>query len=262
MAIISVNASDSKWTSIQPSSKGWIIIHNNNIYLYNGTLKNITPINIVYLSKTYTNDEINERYGYLYYVNSFCLGNKTYVVCNAWDGCHMGKLDIDNRILYLYGGVLGQYYNLKSNNKEVLACFDNKEGMGAEPILIELRYNKSSNELIWIGDGFYGVRADLEKYLFNCVNNSTNYKIDDFVFAPFSFDYNSKDKYWLIYVDGIYFISNENESEGYKNISGFVKYNGTFYDFKRFELNNSKLYCLYLPFINGTISPNIILTNR
>ena len=248
--IVPVNASDSKWISIQPTSKDWVIIYNNNIYLYNGTLYDMTPKYIIYLNKTYTNNEINKCYGYFYYVDSFCLGNETYVVGNAWDGCHIGKLDINNRILYLYGGVLGQYYNLKSNNKEVLACFDNKEGMRAEPILIELRYNKSSNGLIWVGDNFYGLRTDLEKYLFNYINNSSNYKIDDFVFAPFSFDYNSKDKYWLIYVDGIYFISNENESEGYKNISGFVKYNGTLYEFKRFELNNSKLYCLYIPFIN------------
>ena len=48
----------------------------------------------------------------------------------------MGKLDINNKILYLHSRALGKYYNLKSNNKEVLACFDNKEGMGAEPILL------------------------------------------------------------------------------------------------------------------------------
>ncbi|NPA62405.1 MAG: hypothetical protein GXN95_02490 [Methanococci archaeon] len=252
------NALNSKWISIQPTSKDWIVVNNNNIYLYNGTLKNITPKYTIYLNKTYTNDEINKRYGYFYYVDGFCLGNETYVVCNAWDGCHIGKLDINDKILYLYSKSFGQYYNLKSNNKEILACFDNKEGMGAEPILVELKYNRSSNGLIWIGNDFYGLNKRLEMFLIDYLNNHTNYKIDDFFFAPFSFDYNSKGKYWLIYVNGVYFISNiskENESKGYidigyKNISGFVKYNGTFHDFKRFELNNSKLYCLYAPFIN------------
>ena len=51
----------------------------------------LTPKYIVYLNKTYSNDEINKRYGYLYYIDSFCLGNKTYIVCNVWDGCHIGK---------------------------------------------------------------------------------------------------------------------------------------------------------------------------
>ncbi|ACX73498.1 hypothetical protein Metvu_1645 [Methanocaldococcus vulcanius M7] len=244
------NALGSEWISIQPTSKDWIVVNNNNIYLYNGTLKNITPKYILYLNKTYTNDEINKRYGYFYYVDGFCLGNETYVVCNAWDGCHIGKLDINDKILYLYSKSFGQYYNLKSNNKEILACFDNKEGMGAEPIFVELKYNRSSNELIWVGNDFYGLNKRLEMFLIDYLNNYTNYRIDDFFFAPFSFDYDSADKYWLIYVKGVYFISNGNKSEGYKNISGFVKYNGTFHDFKRFELNNSKLYCLYIPFIN------------
>ena len=181
MTIIQANASDSKWTSIQPISDDWIIISNNNIYLYNGTLHNITPKYIVYFNKTYSNSEINECYGYLYYIDSFCLGNKTYIVCNAWDGCHIGKLDISNRTLYLWRLALGWYYKLKSNNNdEALACFDNKEGMGAEPILIELKYNKSSNGLIWVGDSFYGLNSELEKYLFNYVNHSEDYYFYEF----------------------------------------------------------------------------------
>ena len=74
----------------------------------------------------------------------------------------------------------GQYYNLKSNNKEVLACFDNKEGMKAEPILIELKYNKSSNGLIWVGDSFYGLNLELAKYLFKYVNYSKGYYFYEF----------------------------------------------------------------------------------
>ena len=60
MTIIQANASDSKWTSIQPTSDDWIIIYNNNIHLYSGTLHNITPKYIVYLNKTYSNNEIND----------------------------------------------------------------------------------------------------------------------------------------------------------------------------------------------------------
>ena len=247
LSIIPANASGSEWISIQPTSDNWVIIYNNNIYLYNGTLDNITPKYIVYLNKTYSNYGINERYGYLYYIDSLCLGNETYIVCNAWDGCHIGKLDINNRTLYLDSRVLGQYYTLKCNNKEALACFDNKEGMGAEPILIELKYN---NSLAWIGDNFYGLNLELENYLSNYLNESPNYKIDDFTFFPFSFDYNLKNRYWLIYVKGIYFIPKENESEEYRNISDFIKYNGTFYDFREFKLNDSKLYYLYAPYIN------------
>ncbi len=245
ISIISVNASNSKWTSIQSTSDSEIIIYNNNIYLYNGTLDNITPKYIVYLNKTYSNNEINNYYRYLYYIDSFCLENKTYVVCNAWDGYHIGRLDINNRTLYLYGRALGKYYNLKSNNKEILACFDNKEGMRAEPILIELKYNKSSNGLIWVGDSFYGLNSELKKYLFNYVNHSEDYYFYEFEPQHYCFDYNSKDKYWLIYVNGIFSVVYMKKDTSLKyvdnNISCFVKYNGTFYDFKNFNYSLSQI---------------------
>ena len=60
LSIIPANASGSEWISIQPTSDNWVIIYNNNIYLYNGTLDNITPKYIVYLNKTYSNNEIND----------------------------------------------------------------------------------------------------------------------------------------------------------------------------------------------------------
>ena len=166
ISILPVNASDSKWSSIQHNGDILIIIYNNNIYLYNGTLKNITPKYIVYLNKTYSNEEINRHFGYLYYKDSFILGNRTFIVCNAWDGCSIGKLDINDRTLYLYSFNLGEFYNLKSNNNDALGCFNNKEGMGAEPILVELKYNSTTNNLIWIGDSFYGLNLNLSKYLF------------------------------------------------------------------------------------------------
>jgi len=36
ISIIPVDASNSKWTSIQPALNDWIIISNNNVYLYSG----------------------------------------------------------------------------------------------------------------------------------------------------------------------------------------------------------------------------------
>ncbi|WP_456374820.1 hypothetical protein [Methanocaldococcus sp.] len=159
ISILPVNASNSKWTSIQSTSNSWIIIYNNNIYLYNETLKNITPkyIYLAYLHKTYSNEEINRHFGYLYYKDSFILGNRTFIVCNAWDGYSIGKLDINDRTLYLYSFNLGEFYNLKSNNNDALGSFNDKEGMGAESILVELKYNSTTNNLIWIGDSFYGL---------------------------------------------------------------------------------------------------------
>ncbi|WP_292459985.1 hypothetical protein [Methanothermococcus sp.] len=226
----------------------WIVINNNNIYQYNGTLNNITPkyIHIAYLNKTYSNDEINRHFGYLYYKDSFILGNKTYVVCNAWDGYCIGKLDINNRTLYLGSRApLGEFYNLKSNNNEALACFNNKEGMGAKPILIELKYNTSSNNLIWVGDNFYGLSLGLENYLFKYVNHSKNYYSYEFNPQDYCFDYNSKDRYWLIYTNGVFSVVYMRNDTSLKyvdnNIVCFVKYNGNFYDFKKFNHSLSQI---------------------
>ncbi|ADG12703.1 conserved hypothetical protein [Methanocaldococcus infernus ME] len=239
LSIITVNASGNR--IFITTSDNWVIIYNNNIYLYNGTLYNITPKYIVFFNKTYTSSEINEHYGYLFYIDSFYLANKTYFVCDAWDGCRIGKLDINNRKLYLYPWIpFGKYHSLKSNGKEALACFDNKEGMGAKPILIELKYNKSSKYgLTYKGDSFYGLNLELEEYLFKYVNHFKDYYTYDFELQPYTFDYNSKDKYWLIYVNGDYLVGYLKKDTSIKyvdnNISCFVKYNGTFYDFKNFN---------------------------
>ncbi|WP_232217808.1 hypothetical protein [Methanocaldococcus sp. FS406-22] len=245
ISIIPVSASSDDYIIVKPMlNNSWIILFNNNIYLYNGTLYNITPKYILYINKTYSNDEIDSRYPYL---NSFCLGNKTYVVFNAWDGCHIGKLDINNRTLYLEGRVLGQYYTLKSNNKEALACFDDKEGMRAEPIIVEFKYNKSSNSLEWVGDDFYGLNSKLADYLFNYVNHSKNYYFYELEIQPFSvsFDYNSKDKYWLIYLEGDLVVAYL-EKDGRLNyvdnyISCLVKYNGTFYGYRSINFPLSQI---------------------
>jgi len=246
ISIIPVSASSDDYIIIRPMfDNNWIIIFNNNIYLYNGTLYNITPKYIVYINKTYSNDEIDSRYPYL---DSFCLGNRTYVVFNAWDGCHISKLDINNRTLYLEGRVLGQYYTLKSNNKEALACFDDKEGMRAEPIIVEFKYNKSSNSLEWVGDAFYGLNLKLADYLFNYVNHSKDYYSYYFEmepFSPISFDYNSKDKYWLIYVEGdlsVAYLEKDGRLNYVDNdVSCLVKYNGTFYGYKSINFPLSQI---------------------
>ncbi|AEH06427.1 hypothetical protein [Methanothermococcus okinawensis] len=249
--ISSANASNIK----TQSTSALYLIYNNDIYLYNGTLYNITPkyIVITWMNKTYTNDEINKHFGHYYkpYRDIFILGNKSYVVYNAWDGYHIGKLDIKNRTLYLDGRVLGDYHKLKSNNKEVLACFDNKEGMGAEPILIELKYNTSSNNIIWVRYCYHGfyyeLSSKLEKYLFNHVNHSKNYYSYRYHYSEnYCFDYNSKDKYWLIYTKGIFsvaYMQNDDRLKYvYNNISCFVKYNSSsFYDFKMFNGSLSQI---------------------
>ncbi|MCQ6253912.1 hypothetical protein [Methanocaldococcus sp.] len=242
ISILPVNASDSKWSSIQHNGDILIIIYNNNIYLYNGTLKNITPKYIVYLNKTYSNEEINRHFGYLYYKDSFILGNRTFIVCNAWDGCSIGKLDINDRTLYLYSFNLGEFYNLKSNNNDALGCFNNKEGMGAEPILVELKYNSTTNNLIWIGDSFYGLNLNLSKYLFKLfkyINHSKNYYFYEFEPINYCFDYNPKGKYWLIYGNGIFsvvYMKNDTSLKYVDNYLKFlVKYNNIFYDFKYFN---------------------------
>ncbi|XRO74808.1 hypothetical protein ACO3TA_05305 [Methanocaldococcus sp. 28A] len=243
ISFLPVYALNSEWNSIQQNGDIWIIIYNNNIYLYN----DITPKYIVYLNKTYSNEEINRHFGYLYYKDSFILGNRTFIVCNAWDGYSIGKLDINDRILYLYGEVLGEFYNLKSNNNDALACFNNKGGMGAEPILVELKYNSTTNNLIWIGDNFYGLNLNLSKYLFNYINNVKNYYFYEFKPVSFCFDYNPKEKYWLIYGNGVFSVVYMRNDTSLKYVNSYlkflVKYNGTFYDFKYF--NNSLCQIVY-----------------
>jgi hypothetical protein len=144
---------------------------------------------------------------------------------------------------------LGWYYKLKSNNNdEALACFDNKMGMGAKPIILGFRYNVSSNSLEFIGNSRYDLHSKLANYLFNYVNHSKNYYSYHFEmepFSPISFDYNSKDKYWLIYLEGdlsVAYLEKDGRLNYVDNdISCLVKYNGTFYGYKSINFPLSQI---------------------
>ncbi|ADC70140.1 conserved hypothetical protein [Methanocaldococcus sp. FS406-22] len=260
ISIIPVSASsddfDDKYVIIRPMfDNNWIIIYNNNIYLYNGTLYNITPKKYIIscVNVTYTYEDIVKEYYFQYFLDSFCLGNKTFIICDTWDGRDIGRLDIENRTLYLWRLALGWYYKLKSNNNdEALACFDNKMGMGAKPIILGFRYNKSSNSLEFIGNSRYDLHSKLANYLFNYVNHSKNYYSYHFEmepFSPISFDYNSKDKYWLIYVEGdlvVTYLEKNGELNDVDNyISCLVKYNGTFYGYKSISFSPYIVYDKY-----------------